>query len=109
MLQTNIEAFSGLIAPAVQAAVSPIQAQVSDLGQKLEYLERRINATGSQDKWHEYGWTNYPNDPGAWPGWQDYGEDAYMEAYDDDVFPPLQPNWAQRAAAVGGKGKGGQN
>ena len=29
-----------------------------------------------------------------------------MDFQDDDVFPPIRPNWAQRAAAVAGKGKG---
>ncbi len=84
------------LAPAVQAAVAPLEARMSDLVQRVEYMEQ--NNLG-RHQGHRGDWADWTAS-----GWEDYGPQPGDR---DDDFPPLQGSWAERLVKAG-HAKGGK-
>jgi hypothetical protein len=84
------------VAPAVQAAVAPLEARMSDLVQRVEYMEKHNQGLhqGHRGDWEDW----------AASGWEDYGPQPSDR---DDDFPPLQGSWAERLVKAG-HAKGGK-
>ena len=124
MLDANFAKLQAIIVPTVASAVAPLLGQVSDLTQRMEYLERRLNENTytPPQSWSDQGWTDYGNDGYAPEARQGYDWNLDDDVFDTHEFPPLQPTWAQRAASGAkgpkassagggqskGKGKGGK-
>jgi hypothetical protein len=84
------------VAPAVQAAVAPLEAKLSELVQRVEYIEKNNQGQhqGQRGDWEDW----------AASGWEDRGPQPGDR---DDDFPPLQGSWAERLVK-GGHNKGGK-
>ena len=61
MLDANFAKLQAIIVPTAASAVAPLLGQVSDLTQRMDYLERRLNENTytPPQTWSDQGWTDW--------------------------------------------------